>query len=235
MNINNYFDKIYLLNLHKRKDRLNKSISKLNQVGLEYEVFSGVDGSVMQSIWSKLDIPYFSNSSYLGCAISHLSIYQDALHNGYEKILIIEDDNLIHNEIMKIFDSLVIPEWSDLFYLGYIPLNDDCSMWDYTFGIQGHNFICHKIFKPTNLWGLFAYGIKSELMKEMVDLYNQEFPMEIDRYFVNDIQKRGNSIAISPQLFCCDDNVHSDNLGFTPPNMTQKSIDSRFANPSDYI
>ena len=139
------------------------------------------------------------------------------------------------NKVSDLFDSLVIPEWSDLFYLGYIPLNDDCSMWDYSFGIQGHNFICDKIFKPTNLWGLFAYGIKSELMKEMVNLYNQEFPMEIDRYFVNDIQKRGNSIAISPQLFCCDDNVHSDNLGFTPPNMTQKSIDSRFANPSDYI
>jgi hypothetical protein len=108
-------------------------------------------------------------------------------------------------------------------------------MWDYSFGIQGHNFICDKIFKPTNLWGLFSYGIKSELMREMVNLYNQEFPMEIDRYFVNDIQKRGNSIAISPQLFCCDDNVYSDNMGYTPGGMTQKSIDSRFANPSDYI
>jgi len=235
MNINNYFDKIYLLNLHKRKDRLNKSTEKLDRLNIKYDIFNGTDGSVIHKLWSKLDNPNFSNPNYVGCAISHLSIYQDALHNGYEKILIIEDDNLIHNEIMNIFDSLVVPEWSDLFYLGYIPLNDDCSMWDYTFGIQGHNFICDKIFKPTNLWGLFAYGIKYELMREMVNLYNQEFPMEIDRYFVNDIQKRGNSIAISPQLFCCDDNVHSDNLGFTPPNMTQKSIDSRFANPSDYI
>ena len=235
MNINNYFDKIYLLNLHKRKDRLNKSISKLNQVGLEYEVFSGVDGSVMQSIWSKLNIPYFSNSSYLGCAISHLSIYQDAISNNYDKVLIIEDDNLIYKNIIDSFDGLNIPEWSDLFYLGYIPLNDDCSMWNYAYGMQDSNRITDNIFNPRNLWGLYSYGIKLDLMKEMVSLYNQDFQMEIDRYFVNFIQKRGNSIAISPQLFCCDDNIHSDNLGFTPPNMTQKSIDSRFANPSDYI
>ena len=72
-------------------------------------------------------------------------------------------------------------------------------------------------------------------MREMVDLYNESFPMEIDRYFVNFIQTRGNSVALSPQLFCCDDNVYSDNMGYIPGGMTIKSIDSRFANPSDYV
>ena len=235
MNINNYFDKIYLLNLHKRRDRLNKSTQKLDLLNLHYDVFNGTDGSVITKLWEKLENPNFSNTNYLGCAISHLSIYQDALHNEYEKILIIEDDNLINKDIHNIFDTLDIPQWSDLFYLGYIPLSDDCSMWTYQYGIQGHNMIAEKMFRPTNLWGLFAYGIGRDLMEEVVDLYNREFPMELDRYFVNEIQKRGNSIAISPQLFCCDDNVHSDNLGFTPTNMILKSIDGRFANPEDYI
>ena len=231
--INSYFDKIYLLNLFKRKDRLVSSKDRLDKLNIKYEVFNGTDGTVLNKILQNLNNPNFTNPSYLGCAISHLSIYQDAILNKYDRILILEDDNLINQNINSY--NFTIPDWSDLFYLGYIPLNDDCSMWDYSFGIQGHNFICDKIFKPTNLWGLFAYGIKSDLMREMVNLYNQEFPMEIDRYFVNNIQKRGNSIAISPQLFCCDDNIYSDNLGFTPPNMTQKSIDTRFANISDYI
>jgi hypothetical protein len=108
-------------------------------------------------------------------------------------------------------------------------------MWTYQYGIQGHNMVTEKLFRPSNLWGLFSYGIGKDLMREIVDLYNKDFPMELDRYFVNEIQKRGNSIAISPQLFCCDDNIHSDNLGFTPPNMILKSIDSRFANPEDYV
>ena len=234
MNINQYFDKIYLLNLQKRSDRLQPSKTRLDSFDIQYETFFGCDGSVINYLFNKLENGYFTNPNYLGCAISHLSIYQDAIHHGYDKILILEDDNLIHSDIHNIFDTIEIPEWNDLFYLGYIPLNDDCSMWDYRFGIQGHNMINDHIFRCTNLWGLFSYGIKRNLMIEMIETYNTSFPMEIDRFFVNTIQPRGGSIAIAPQLFCCDDNIYSDNLGYAPI-LSTKSIDSRFANKNNYI
>jgi GR25 family glycosyltransferase involved in LPS biosynthesis len=230
--MNNYFDKIYLLNLRKRKDRLIRSSQKLNIFNIDFEIFHGVDGTILKNIWEKIDNTYFSNPNYLACAISHLSIYQDAVDSGYKRVLIIEDDNLINKNFESLFRD--IPDWNDLFYLGYIPLNDDCTMWDYTWGIQSYNMVANNFFRPKNLWGLFAYGISYNLMSELLDVYNNKFPMELDRYFVNEIQPRGGSIAIAPQLFCCDE-VHSDNLGFTPPNMIQKSIDSRFANVTDYI
>jgi hypothetical protein len=94
--------------------------------------------------------------------------------------------------------------------------------------------IQNNIFRCTNLWGLFSYGIKRSLMIEMIETYNTSFPMEIDRFFVNTIQPRGGSIAIAPQLFCCDDNIYSDNLGYAPI-LSTKSIDSRFANKNNYI
>lgn len=236
MHINTYFDKIYLLNLFRRQDRLHQSKSRLDPLGLNYEVFNGVDGSVMNHIWSKVGNGYFTNPAYLACSLSHLSIYQDAISRGYQRILIIEDDNLVNRNMVQIFDEINIPEWSDLLYLGYIPLNDDCSMWDYNrYGINSENAISDRIFSPKNLWGLFAYGIGRSLMEEMVDVYNLEFPMEIDRYFVQNIQTRGGSLAIVPQIFCCQDGVHSDNLGFTPPGMMQKSVDVRFAKLEDYI
>jgi len=234
MKINQYFDKIYLLNLQKRSDRLQPSKTRLDSLDIQYEVFFGCDGSVINHLFNKLENGYFTNPNYLGCAISHLSIYQDAIHHGYDKILILEDDNLIHSEIHNIFNTIEIPEWNDLFYLGYIPLTDDCTMWDYRFGIQGHNMLNDHIFRCTNLWGLFSYGIKRNLMVEMIETYNTSFPMEIDRFFVNTIQPRNGSIAIAPQLFCCDDNIYSDNLGYAPM-LSTKSIDSRFANKNNYI
>ena len=234
MNINQYFDKIYLLNLQKRSDRLQPSKTRLDNLDIQYEVFFGCDGSVINHLFNKLENGYFTNPNYLGCAISHLSIYQDAIHHGYDKILILEDDNLIHSDIHNIFNTIEIPEWNDLFYLGYIPLTDDCTMWDYRFGIQGHNMLNDHIFRCTNLWGLFSYGIKRNLMIEMIETYNTSFPMEIDRFFVNTIQPRSGSIAIAPQLFCCDDNIYSDNLGYAPM-LSTKSIDSRFANKNNYI
>ena len=234
MRINDYFDNIYLLNLHKRSKRLSKSRSKLDSLGIKYDVFGGCDGSVLDHVWSKLESPYFSNPRYLGCAISHLSIYQDAIESGYNKILIIEDDNLIHHNIQHLFDSFTIPNFSDLIYLGYIPLSDDMSLWTYEITYQNSNAIDANFFECRNLWGLFAYGLTGDLMKEILSVYKNNFPMELDRYFVTHIQPRGGSVASVPQLFCCDDDIISDNTGWSE-HLSTKSIDARFSSRQDYI
>ena len=234
MKINEYFDKIYLLNLHKRPERLKRSTDKLDKLNIVYDVFHGCDGKVLEHLFSKLQNPYFSNSRYLGCAISHLSIYQDAIESGYNRILIIEDDNLVHHDIQNLFDSFDVPEFEDLIYLGYIPLSDDIYMWTYELAHKYFNSINQKFFRCRNLWGLFAYGLTSKLMHEIISDYNEGFPMELDRYFVTKIQPRGHSIAASPQLFCCDDDVLSDNTGHSE-HLSTKSIDSRFSRREHYI
>ena len=57
--MNKYFDKIYLLNLSRRPDRLAASEKKLKTIGLEYTIFNGTDGFVMKKVW---DI--FKNKNY---------------------------------------------------------------------------------------------------------------------------------------------------------------------------
>ena len=232
MNINEYFDKIYVLNLHKRRDRRDEIDNRLTKFGIEYERFGATDGSVMRVIWEKFDKEnkYFTTPNYLACSISHLSIYKDAVTQGYQKILIIEDDNLINRNIHSLFESITIPEWEDIFYLGYIPLSDDQTMW--TYGMVS-DYISERIFRPKNLWGLFAYGMTNKLMSEMINIYDKSFPMEVDRYLVNHIQPRGGSIGMSPQLFCCQD-VYSDNMSGYQLDMTRRSVDTRFASMEDY-
>ena len=134
MEINNYFDKVYLLNLNRRKDRLKESTKKLEYCEIEFERFAAVDGSVFQNVWETFNSKehYFTNPNYLACALSHLSIYKDALDNGYSKILIIEDDNSIRKNANAEFGNIIneLPEW-ELLYFGFIPLTDDCSQWTY--------------------------------------------------------------------------------------------------------
>lgn len=233
MNINTYFDKIYVLNLHRRRDRAKDTRKRLKQIEIEYEKFGATDGSVIKPIWESFykENQNFTTPNYLACSISHLSIYKDAIENGYEKILILEDDILVNKNIHTIFESIEIPEWKDLFYLGYIPLSDDQSMWTYQIVNQ---FICNNICVPKNLWGLFAYGLTNNLMRELLETYDKEFPMEIDRYLVNHIQPRCQSIATSPQLFCHQD-TFSDNMNQFQYGMVMRSVDSRFANTEDYI
>lgn len=231
MKINDYFDKIYVLNLHKRTDRWIDIERRLKRFGIEFERFGATDGSCMRPIWEKFQNQYFTTPNYLACAVSHLSIYKDAVSKDYSKILIIEDDVLINQNIHQIFDNVVIPEWEDIFYLGYIPLSDDQSMWTYQ---MVNDFISDRIFVPKNLWGLFAYGLTNKLMKELIDIYDNSFPMEIDRYLVNYIQPRRKSIGLSPQLFSCQD-IFSDNMNGYQINMLERSVDSRFALLTDYV
>ena len=185
----------------------------------------------MKLIWESFPNKQFTTPNYLACCISHLSIYRDAVDKGYQKILILEDDLLFNKNLNLFFNIDVIPEWEDIFYLGYIPLSDDLSMWNY--GLV-NNFIKDRFFIPKNLWGLYSYGISNSLMKELLSIYDLMFPMELDRYFVNIIQPRNKSIGISPQLFCCQD-IYSDNMGQNQVNMVIRSVDSRFAQLSDYV
>ena len=108
MKINEYFDKIYVLNLHKRSDRWIDIDRRLKRFGIEFERFGATDGSVIKPIWEKFQNQYFTTPNYLACAISHLSIYKDAVSKDYSKILIIEDDVLINQNIHQIFDNTVI-------------------------------------------------------------------------------------------------------------------------------
>lgn len=235
MEINSFFDKVYLLNLDKRSDRLELSNKRFNFCDIRYERFSATDGNVIKPIWKSFcnENSYFSNPNYLACAISHLSIYEDALTRGYEKILVVEDDNRIHRTANKIF-SLSVPNnfsessW-DLLYLGFIPLTDDRVHWNYNV----FEFT-PPLVKAKNFWGLYGYGISSSLMKETLAVYDESFPMELDRYFVTQIQPRNRSFGIVPQIFAAEDGI-SDNSGALEIGMLERSTDARVSKLHDYI
>jgi len=48
MKLHNYFDKIYLLNLHKRSSRLKTISKKMHMCDIQFEVFGATDGSVIE-------------------------------------------------------------------------------------------------------------------------------------------------------------------------------------------
>lgn len=207
---------------------------RMQFVDIEYEVFNGVDGSVMERVWKSFskEVPIFTNSNYLACCISHLSIYKHALEMGHTRVLVVEDDCRIRRDANDHFSQTierVPPDW-ELLYLGFIPLSDDCSRWDYnTFSILNKNVAGAK-----NFWGLFGYGITDSLMKETLELYDREFPMELDRHFVTNVQPRGKSYGIVPQVFAAEDGI-SDNSGRNETGMLQRSVDARFGNLTDYV
>jgi GR25 family glycosyltransferase involved in LPS biosynthesis len=228
--MNEYFDKIYILSLRKEKARRKLLKSRLDAVNIKYEFFDAVDGELFKHLNERVNNDRFTTPNYLACQISHLSIYNDALSNNYKKILILEDDVIPMKDINSFFDNIKdqIPEYYDLLYLGYIPLTDDCGMWSYN--VFADKFISDNVFHFKNLWGLYAYSISDNMMREMVDTYKESFPMEIDRYFVTN-QKQ--FYGISPQLFCHDISI-SGNENLIDYSSWKKSIDPKLTT-KDYL
>jgi GR25 family glycosyltransferase involved in LPS biosynthesis len=106
-----FFDKVYVINLPHRTDRLANSLEMLNMLEISnYQIFNGISG----------------RNGIDGCRKSHFAIYNDALKNNYKRILIFEDDFCFNTEnhsirseaeshLSKCFSFLENNEW-DLFY-----------------------------------------------------------------------------------------------------------------------
>jgi GR25 family glycosyltransferase involved in LPS biosynthesis len=103
MRINDYFDKVVVINLDKRTDRLEKITKQLDDLGITFERFSAIDGTGK--------VPMLAGKD------SHIQVWKDNLG---KKILVLEDDAFFVDNFQERFDEVIqtLPEDWDVFYLG---------------------------------------------------------------------------------------------------------------------
>lgn len=105
MRINDYFNKVVVVNLDKRIDRLEKISTQLNNLGITFERFSAIDGT-------ELGI-----SPITAGTMSHQQILET---NSESRILILEDDAQFVDDFNERFAEVIqyLPSDTDIFYLG---------------------------------------------------------------------------------------------------------------------
>jgi len=103
MRINEYFDKVVVINLDKRTDRLEKISKQLDELGIVFERFSAIDGTGKDPITAG--------------TISHTQVWKK--YQGL-KVLILEDDALFVDNFNEKFAEVIqtLPSDWDIFYLG---------------------------------------------------------------------------------------------------------------------
>lgn len=109
------FDKIYCINLEKRKDRKNECEAIFNKYDMEVEFVNAIDGA---SIKNTKEL----KKGAAGCCLSHRIIYEKMLKNkSLKKVLILEDDFEFHENFQYLFKKYYeyVPEdWQLLFFGG---------------------------------------------------------------------------------------------------------------------
>lgn len=214
--IEQYFDRIYLLNMEKDADRLNRMGEVFNLLEMSnikrWNAYTPETSDDMKG-------GHNLSPSYVACLKSHLTIIQNAYKKGYEKILVIEDDVVpISNFHNVVFDYLgSVPDDWDLLYFSFIPLNIDRSSWSYidfekTKTSNETVLMKDGLNKATEFWSLMSYGISRRMMKVILDFYNDNTLIELDRYFVDYIQRdeRFKSYGWIPQPFAGIDNISNN-------------------------
>ena len=106
--IDAYVDRIYCINLDSRKDRWQNVSDEFARIGILDRV-DRVPGIV-------------DRDPRIGCLKSHQACVNDAGENGYEKILVCEDDvrfyDIATSAVAGAVEFLTVNETWELFYLG---------------------------------------------------------------------------------------------------------------------
>lgn len=188
-------DKIYLINLAHRTDRLRTAKRQFEKAGIDgYTVFPAIDAKRLCIKGVKED-----NQGLIGCFLSHFFILQESLINKYNRIVIFEDDVIFEDNFMnKLNKAFVdVPEIWQMIYLGY-------------YERTGHSKvkITDKVSIPKNTWGTHAYMLQGDGIRIMYEGL-QEIKTHIDVQIDTEIVPKMYTYCITPSL-CRQSGIKSD-------------------------
>ena len=201
----NKIDKIYVINLKKNTDRLEKFIEHSRKANVAVERFDAVNGKELEK-----DDPYILrcfikehnlNPGQIGCALSHIKIWEDAVKNNYNNIIVFEDDAVIPEDFWDKFDKVYneLPEDWDLLLLGGTNL--------------GGRIYSDNLLVPDNRsgnWGTFAMLINVNFIKKI--LKELKLNTTIDDYLINNYyyNKKLKIFFVKKNLIKVDFSFNSD-------------------------
>ena len=156
-----YFDRIIVINLEHRKDRLEQFDAEAKRIGFEYEVHKAIDGKA-----EGID-------PIVAGRLSHIQVLESIKPD--EMVLICEDDAIFDDEFSTKLDTHMakLPQDWDIFYLGAIknqtkPVND---YWVRQVETTGTHAYCIKpsrvkyfiqVAKDFDLWIDVAYRLVAD-------------------------------------------------------------------------
>lgn len=190
------FDKTYLINLERRKDRLESFDEHVKLLNLgDYERFEAIDGK-------NIDLSQYNtnlNSGQLGLVISVIEIIKKCKNNNYQNVLIIEDDcvfkneNVDYDEILKFF-----PDNWDMIYFGG---NHNSHMsWEQP------SYVNDKVFKLVNTFSTHFVIIKNTVFDHLLTML-PKYKEPLDITYVR-LQKIFN-------VYCLNDGIVSQKIDYS--------------------
>lgn len=195
MLLQEYFDRIYCINLADRKDRWAASVLEFEQANLSevvrIEATKGIPVGLTHYSSMNLD-PKSDNfmkklEARIGCLMSQLNVIKDAKARKLKRILLLEDDIQFVPNVQARFAELLdqVPQQWSLLYLGGNEKSKPQK-------------ISPNIYKVSNMLMAHAVGIDESAYDELISsMESRDLPSDFCYVLV---QKKMRCYVISPFL-----------------------------------
>jgi GR25 family glycosyltransferase involved in LPS biosynthesis len=171
--LNNYFEKIYCINLSERTDRWNHVTNEFNKIGCSVERVEAVDGKRLPIVSNQI------NPGEVGAYLSHMNLLKYIIDNNIQTALIFEDDVIFcddFNTKFKLFYNQ-LPEDKTLVYV-----SGNYSVYNNKVTIEK---ITENVYSTVGTLALHAYFLDLETAKKIHALLFERYPNEpVDDAFI---------------------------------------------------
>lgn len=178
--LNDYFDKIYCINLEKSTDRWKECSRIFEKHNLNVERVEAIDGSLIKNSTNLLAGEY-------GCLLSHFKVLNLCKNQSINRALILEDDVEFNDNLTNLFSEYIeqVPEW-DLLYFGgnHTP--------------SSPNFVSENVLKLNHSYAIHAYGVNSKSIDVLLQNV-KDSSIQIDVVYAN-LQAHLNVYSFYPAL-----------------------------------
>lgn len=183
-------DNIWVINLDKSKDRLEKITFNLNSLDLKFNRFSAIYGKNLSNeiINDKTNIycrNLLCNYGIVGCGLSHLELWKKLVNSDSKYFMILEDDVKLNNNSIKIINKLenIIDEYSiDWINLGCIDIG--CFFIQTTFEIDEYKF-GRPIFPLRTGAYIITKSGANKLLQNITEItYHIDFDIAIKNFYI---------------------------------------------------
>ena len=183
--LNKFFDKIYCINLDRRKDRWRESLVEFELHDLSDYIhrFPAIDGNTLNNT-------HFINNGELGLIMTHEKILREAIEHNYSSILILEDDIVFSKTLQSIdlyFEAL--PRDWEMLWLG---ANHNIHCGNVIRMLNNRIIKCHQAFST------HAIAFNNLIYKKALKcISNKEKALDV---YYSDMQNTQNCYAFHPSM-----------------------------------
>lgn len=177
MSLNEYFDKIYCVNLDESVDRWNMCVEQFKKYNIEVERFPGI----------KVDSCFNLLTGELGILRTNYEIVKKCKEENLNNVLILEDDFVFAENFNEIFDFMIkqVPEDWDFLYFGANHINEITK-------------VSQNVAKMTRSFATHTFAIKNTMFDTILNALPEE-KKQVDVYYA-DMMPNCNAYVFRPHI-----------------------------------